>query len=186
MNRYWPLTIALLAFWLGRETGAQGREAKKDEMFDTIKVGKTVADRIELGDEEDRFVVVSAKGVTVRDANKQRTARLRPSAVNLYAKDKAVAVLCVHDEGKGGALIVAPERPGPMATVTAGEFSIRDEQYRSRMVLVHRNGATQLTMTEADGTLRVGLFHEPKAAGVGCYKRDGKAGAVLTPQGVEK
>ena len=41
-----PLTIVLLAFWLGRETGAQGAAGKKDEMFDTIKVEKIVANSL--------------------------------------------------------------------------------------------------------------------------------------------
>ena len=73
-------------------------------------------------------------------------------------------------------------RDGPGRT-EAQLYPARGDHSRA---LEHRNGATQLNMTEADGTLRVGLFHEPKGTGVGCYKRDGKAGAVLTPQGVKK
>lgn len=77
--RYWPLTAVLLAFWMGRETGA-GDDEKSDEG----KIAK-------FGVVEAKYLVVDLIRVrTLKSAGKPRYITLGDGRIE------------IHDAGRGG------------------------------------------------------------------------------------
>ena len=93
--KYWPLTAVLLAFWLGRETGA-------DE--DAPNVGKF--DRIEVADEYGGMVLITSDSVKITSES-GHSYTLKSGSARMKAKDGTA----VHIEpGFVGAL--GPEKDG--------------------------------------------------------------------------
>ena len=97
MNRCWPLTAVLLAFWLGRETGAQGGEEREDAKFDVIE-----ARRIKL-----------TGGITIGAFEGRRTVELTSQGIDVVARERATPdqTLTTHIDSQGVHVYETKEEP---------------------------------------------------------------------------
>ncbi|MHC4848822.1 MAG: hypothetical protein ACYTEG_10250 [Planctomycetota bacterium] len=78
MRRYWPLTAVLLAFWLGRETGAE--DAQKVTKFDRILAREITL----IGDTS----VALLKGDSINLVQRNLVTSLAPGSVHVLEKGK--------------------------------------------------------------------------------------------------
>ena len=178
MSRYWPLTAVLLAFWMGREIGAQGNVAAKVTTFETIHAKKIVV-------EGKNRVVIDEDGILVQDFPKVRNRVLvKPGSISLLCDQITVASLEYEPQVDSALLTIKGAGVGARTFVSKSMIVIQDPQGRKRFGVANRGKSTELGIYDATGTLRAGITQGPDVTGIFVKRENGRDGAGLTAGGV--
>ena len=131
--KYWPLTAVLLAFWLGRETGAEGDSLKVGE-FDELRARVIRCETITLREpksdsvtdhEHSMSMTLDRSGFSVRDANGNRRALLGHGATGsvlaFMGPDGKQRIAVLDKEGKDAVTgLIAFSKDRKSATLVTG------------------------------------------------------------------
>ena len=174
--KYWPLTAVLLAFWLGRETGAE-KPATEVREFDVIRCNSII-----VGDKDRRTTIVPGavtckKGVLLANVGPGEVfvespgfrAAMKTEGDNAHIEAEATgtgfgAVIGAGNKGAwhgltcvvrdGGQLVQGPSI-GSSISKDGAKMMVADTGGRDRVVIGSR--ASTITLYDAEGNVMTQL-----------------------------
>ena len=158
--KYWPLTAVLLAFWMGRETGADA---------------PTVA----------RFDRIIAREITVEDG-KKRT-RVTGEGIAIGINGEAQLRLSVEGKGDGayGAISLFGDKNSSATRLTNDAYIVKGND-GSQVFIMCKRGKAGVTVSAAKSPATIYIVTAADTALVAVNKKDGSGMAALTGEGLKK